>query len=96
MKIIWLRRAHASRESAVEYIAEKNPLAAPDQLDEIIRQTDLLLAHPEMGRAGRVVGTRELVINHTSFILVYRVRDDVIQILHFLHSAQQWPTYPKK
>lgn len=91
MRIIWLQRARVAREAAIEYIAQKNPLAALDQLDEIVRQTDLLLAYPEMGRAGRVIDTRELVINHAPFILVYRLRSDVIQILHFLHGAQQWP-----
>lgn len=91
MKIIWLPRAHLAREAAIEYIAQDNPLAALDQLDEIVRQTNLLMTHPEVGRAGRVMNTRELVINHTLFILVYRIHNDVIQVLHFLHGAQQWP-----
>lgn len=91
MRIEWTPRAAKARASAIDYIAQDNPLAALNQLDEIERQVDLLIDHPKMGRIGRVDGTRELVINRTPFIAVYRVRLDVVQIVHFLHGAQQWP-----
>lgn len=93
MRLQWLPRARAAREAAIEYIAQDNPRAALGQLDEIERQTDLLPLHPDMGRSGRKKGTRELVINRTPFILVYRVkrRAKRIEIVHFLHGAQQWP-----
>lgn len=93
MKLEWLPRASAARQAAIEYIAEENPQAALGQLEEIERQTDLLPLQPDMGRAGRKKGTRELVINRTPFILVYRVkrRAGRIEVLHFLHGAQQWP-----
>jgi plasmid stabilization system protein ParE len=44
-----------------------------------------------MGRAGRVEGTRELVISRTSYIAAYRIVGDVSRILRVLHGAQQWP-----
>ncbi|MEL4377626.1 type II toxin-antitoxin system RelE/ParE family toxin [Brucella cytisi] len=93
MKLVWLARARANRTDAIAYIAEENPHAALDQLDEIERQTDMLMEYPEMGRAGRKRGTRELVVNRTSFIIVYRVRTRAqrIEILRLLHGAQQWP-----
>lgn len=93
MRLQWLPRARAAREAAIEYIAQDNLRAALGQLDEIERQTDLLPLHPDMGRSGRKKGTRELVINRTPFILVYRVkrRAKRIEIVHFLHGAQQWP-----
>ena len=91
MQIIWLSRARIAREAAIEYIAQENVLAALAQLDEIERHTDLLSTHPEMGRMGRVAETRELVLTHTPFILIYRIKNNTIQILRFLHGAQQWP-----
>jgi toxin ParE1/3/4 len=93
VKLEWLPRARAARQAAIEYIAQENPQAALGQLEEIMRQTDLLPHQPDMGRPGRKKGTRELVINRTPFILVYRVkrRGGRIEALHFLHGAQQWP-----
>ncbi|MBU2719510.1 type II toxin-antitoxin system RelE/ParE family toxin [Acidithiobacillus ferridurans] len=41
--------------------------------------------------AGRQQGTRELVIPHTPFIVVYRARHGRLEILRVLHGAQQWP-----
>ncbi|MGR9249873.1 hypothetical protein [Rhizobium leguminosarum] len=43
-----------------------------------------------MGRKGRRQGTREFVISRTPFLGVYRYLP-TIEILHFLHGAQQWP-----
>jgi toxin ParE1/3/4 len=93
LRLEWLPRARAARQAAIEFIAQDNPRAALGQLDEIERQTDLLPSQPNMGRPGRKKGTRELVINRTPFILVYRVKPRAkrIEIIHFLHGAQQWP-----
>ena len=44
-----------------------------------------------MGRAGRVKGTRELVISKTPYIAVYRIIAEAIVVLRILHGAQQWP-----
>lgn len=91
MHLSWRPQARAEREAAIDYIAEDNPLAALDQLDEIERQTNLLTTQPKMGRAGRVRGTRELVISRAPFIAVYRIEGERIEILRFLHVAQKWP-----
>ncbi|MEM1168309.1 MAG: hypothetical protein AAGJ08_04285 [Cyanobacteria bacterium P01_H01_bin.35] len=40
-----------------------------------------MLQYPEMGRLGQVVGTRELVVIGTPFIVPYRVRGDRLEIL---------------
>lgn len=93
MRIEWLPRARAARTEAIEYIARDNPRAALGQLDEIEKQTDMLIEQPEMGRPGRIEGTRELVVGRTPFIVIYRIRPRArrIEILHFVHGAQQWP-----
>lgn len=93
MNIVWLPRARANRAHAIDYIAKDSPRAALDQLGEIEQQSDMLADHPEIGRVGRRRGTRELVINRTPFILVYRVRAKAkrIEILRLLHGAQKYP-----
>ena len=91
MKLVWTPRARKARTAAIDYIAQDSPRAALGQLDEIERQSDLLIAHPEMGRPGRVDGTRELVINRMPFIVIYRIkpRAKCVELLRFLHGAQQ-------
>lgn len=91
MLLLWTPRASESRHAAIEYIAQENPKAALDQLDEIEEQTGMLLQHPEIGRAGRKQGTRELIVARTHFVVVYRIKAKRIEILHVLHSSQKWP-----
>lgn len=91
MKLSWLRIAINERYDQLDYIALDDPGAAISQDEEIERQTNLLTTQPKMGRVGRVKGTRELVISSTPFIAVYRIEGQRIEILRFLHGAQQWP-----
>ena len=65
-----------------------------------LRQVALHIAHsieqllsdnPDMGHAGRVLGTRELVIPKTPFIVPYRLQRNVIQILRVYYGARRWP-----
>ncbi|MBB3914734.1 type II toxin-antitoxin system RelE/ParE family toxin [Rhizobium fabae] len=93
MKLVWRAKAEADRKKAIQFIADQNVGAAISQLDEIERQTDLLIDQPEIGRPGRIDGTRELVISRTSFIVIYRVRQEIkqVEILRLVHGAQKWP-----
>lgn len=93
MKLIWTPRARQARTAAIDYIAQDSPSAALGQLDEVERQTDMLIEHPEMGRLGRVAGTRELVISRTPFIVIYRIKPRAkrIELFLFLHGSQLWP-----
>jgi toxin ParE1/3/4 len=75
----------------VAYIATDNPSAAYRVHDAIRRQTEVLATHPEIGRRGRVRGTRELVLTGTPYIAAYRVAADVVMVLRVLHGARRWP-----
>jgi hypothetical protein len=45
----------------------------------------------EMGRQGRVKGSRELLVSKTPFILPYRIRKNRIEILGVIHGNRRWP-----
>lgn len=47
---------------------------------------------PASGRPGRVLGTRELVVSRTPYIVPYRVRGDMVELLLVLHAARKWPS----
>ncbi|ESQ88840.1 type II toxin-antitoxin system RelE/ParE family toxin [Asticcacaulis benevestitus] len=88
MRIVWTVCARQKRDQAIEYVAQESLRPAFNQLNEIELQADRLLEHPNMGRPGKIRGTRELVIRHTPFIIGCRVKGDVVQIVRFLHGAQ--------
>ena len=46
---------------------------------------------PNRGRTGRIAGTRELVFGPLPYIAVYRVTEDIVEILRIYHGAQDWP-----
>lgn len=91
MKVRWTTPALRDLEMIGDYIARDKPSAADKTVFRILGQTDALAAHPHIGRAGRVAGTRELVVAATPFIVPYRVRGDEIQILAVFHGARRWP-----
>jgi toxin ParE1/3/4 len=86
-----LQVALANLDAEAEYIAEDNPAAAGRVVQKIFRAVDLLKENPAMGRAGRVAGTRELVVAETPYIIPYRVRGDAVEILRVFHAARRWP-----
>ncbi len=91
MKLEWSVLAVADRNAIFDYIEADNPRAAV-KIDARIRKAIALLAQfPEMGRLGRVEGTRELVISRTPYIAAYRIVGGTVQILRVLHGAQRWP-----
>jgi plasmid stabilization system protein ParE len=75
----------------VAYIAEDNPVAAYDVDAEIHRQIAILNVQPNIGRKGRVKGTKELVFQGLPYIAPYRVNGIDVEILRVLHSSQAWP-----
>jgi len=90
VKVEWLAVAECNRESQLAYIAERNPWAAVDLGDAMEAAVRRLVRHPHIG-PGRVKGTRELVVNRTPYVVIYRVELQAVVILRLLHGAQQWP-----
>jgi len=91
VKVRWSELAVEHLHSAYEYIAADNPTAAEGILDRIFAAVEALERHPEMGRPGRVEGTRELVVPGTLFIATYRHTKAGIEVLAVMHPARKWP-----
>ena len=92
MRIRWLQSARADLRRIAHYIAQDSPTAAERLTVRITEAVAALAEHPLMGRPGRVISTRELVVSGTPYIVAYRVREGVVEILAVIHGAQQWPT----
>lgn len=91
MKVAWTRLALKDLDSAYAYISEENPSAASRTIERIRKALDAVGRHPEIGRPGRVEGTRELIIPGTPFIVAYRVKAKRIEMLSIIHGARRWP-----
>lgn len=88
MRVRWLSRAAEDLEHLHQYIAKDNPEAAASEADKVVEAIKRLGDYPASGRPGRVPGTRELVISR--YIVAYRVKEEVVQILRVLHASRKW------
>ena len=91
MQVRWLRRALENLDQEAEYIAKDNPRMASEFVRHLRASAAMLADHPNIGRVGRISGTRELVVTRFSYILPYRVRGGAIEILRVFHTARKWP-----
>lgn len=89
-RIRWTLRALRRLDEIGSYITSENPAAAKRVVGRIVSAVERLVAHPAMGRAGRISGTREVILGDIPYIIAYRVGDN-IEILTILHTAQRPP-----
>jgi toxin ParE1/3/4 len=93
LRLRWTKHAEADLNSIAEYIGQDSPAAAARVVLELIDQTEIsLTSHAVIGRPGRTIGTRELVIGSLPYGIPYRVRDGNIEILRVLHTSRRWPS----
>lgn len=92
MQVRWLRKAAQNLEDAHDYFAKDNPMIAQAFVQDVYRLVNLLTIQPAMGRAGRVTGPRELVVQDYPFIIPYRVQQDEIHILRVFHTRLRLPS----
>lgn len=71
-----------------DYIAQDNVRAAAEVISRIIDAIARLEDHPRLGREGRRARTRELI--HPPYVIVYRIRADVIAVDAILHSSRRF------
>ena len=91
MKVVWSRRAVQHLIALRDYIAGNSPQNAAAVAERILHSVELLSTQPQMGRPGRVVGTRELVVPDTPFIIPYRMRGGSLELIALFHGRQRWP-----
>jgi len=91
MRIRWSPTAVSDLESIRDYIAKDSPSAARMVANRIKESFNRLINFPLSGKAGRVPGTRELIIPGTSYIAAYTIQGDEVQIAAVLHGRQRWP-----
>jgi toxin ParE1/3/4 len=93
VRVNWLRAARANLIAVSEHISQDSPDAAARTVAAIVKAVGTLEHFPSSGRPGRISGTRELVVSGTPYIVPYRVRGDVVQLIRVFHAARKWPSH---
>ena len=93
MRLRWTKLASQDLDDIAEYIGQDSPAAACRVVLELMERAEFtLVTHPAAGRAGRLLGTRELVIVSLPYVIAYRVSERQIEILRVLHTSRRWPS----
>jgi toxin ParE1/3/4 len=76
---------------AYAYLADRNPVSADRLLDEVELVVQLLAAFPEIGRPREELrpGVRSFRLRQFRHVLFYRLNQDNIVLLRFLHGARE-------
>jgi toxin ParE1/3/4 len=88
--IVWSPRAIEHLTLLRSYVARDNPKAANRIAGTLLGAVDLLAELPNLGRPGRVAGTRELVVPGTPYVIPYRLRGDRLEVIAVFHARQNW------
>ncbi len=77
-----MRYSQAARAARNHFIAQRDdPAAAARLYKRFDEATALVGRFPSIGREGQQVGTRELVLAGTPYVLIYRIEQRVVTIL---------------
>lgn len=74
----------------IQFVRDRNELAAEALARRIDDGVERACQFPEIGRPGRIAGTRELIV-HPNYIVIYRSTDIAIEVLRLLHARQRFP-----
>lgn len=91
MEVVWLKEATEDLQEIGRFIEQDSPGTAYRILIKIKASADSLQNNPELGRSGRVEGTRELVISGLPYIIPYTIKNKQVRILAVMHTSRKWP-----
>ena len=91
MRVRWTAPAAQDLYNITRHIRQDNPEAARDVARTIYDGCESLEHFPQRGRKGRIEGTRELVLPGLPYIVVYRIKEQAVELARIYHGAQDWP-----
>ena len=91
--VVWSPRAIRHLTDLRAYIARDNPDAAARTGATLLTAVERLAELPNLGRPGRIPGTREFVVSGTPYVVPYRLRGDRLEVIAVFHGRQRWPKH---
>ncbi len=95
MRIIYLSLAIIDLEEIRDYIVKNYPNLAQTVGKKLSASLNGLAQFPNLGKPGRVFGTREFIIpkvGKSTYVVIYRVVSDNVQILRVLAGTRDIDT----
>jgi toxin ParE1/3/4 len=89
--VVWSPRAIGHLVDLRTYIGREDPGAAARTAATLLAAVDRLAQLPNLGRPGRVSGTRELVVPGTPYVVAYRLHAERLEVIAVFHGRQAWP-----
>lgn len=86
---LWTQRAIQHLEAELDYYASINQKLANELSILVTNTVNIITSQPSIGRAGKYIGTREFILSQYPYIIAYRVRNNVLEILAFIHQKRQ-------
>ena len=87
MTVVWSKRALSDVAGIFAWLLPHSETAAAGVVDRLMVAGGNLARQPMMGRPGRLVGRRELVVDQ--YVMVYRLRGNQVNILSVEHGARR-------
>jgi len=91
MTVVWSPRAIRHLTAIRAFIEKDSEAGAIGIVIRVLDGIDVLATQPNMGRPGRLPGTRELVVSGTPYIVPYRVRHERFELLAVFDGRRRWP-----
>jgi toxin ParE1/3/4 len=85
------RAALADFDAIYDYIGRDNPRAAAEVLRALDRSIQLLASQPRLGRVFRHRRLHLRLLTHGDYLVFYRERPGVIQIIRVIHGRRNIP-----
>jgi len=92
MLVRWTQTAASDLTQICDYTQEHfGPAQAHRTAVTIYDGAESLKSLPTRGRPGRKPNTRELIVSGLPYLIIYRIRANIIEINRILHGVQKWP-----
>ncbi|HLX54031.1 MAG TPA: type II toxin-antitoxin system RelE/ParE family toxin [Aquella sp.] len=86
---IWTERALSNLETELDYYGEINKALAKELSTVVTESIKNISTMPGIGRPGKKISTREFVINKFPYIIAYRIRSEILEILAIIHQNRK-------
>ena len=93
MRVRWTTPAANQLKNIFDCIAVENRTAAYRTVRRIREAILRTASMPYSGRIGRTEGTREITVSGMSYLVAYKIVENMIHVLAILHGAQEWSEF---
>jgi toxin ParE1/3/4 len=96
MKLQLLANATRDLRDIFEFIEQDSPETARDVARRLMKSMQLLAQNPSLGRPSKTKAIREWSVPDLPYVVPYRVKGDIVQIIRIYHTRRQRPEFWSK